>query len=419
MEAEEFDIHRRQKRRATAEAQVKAAAICQKNKDLILEYVDHRSLSKKFGSERQYKNLIYLKAIAVILEKPFNKATVKDIENVVRWINDKEGVWGERKKKITEWTQHDYLITLKNFFKWLKKCEDPKETSWIELPNPESKRLTPKDILTWEEVVTLSQAARTPRDQALPQVLWDSGLRIEELLTMKIGDVAQVNGGSAATLHIRVSKTDIRAPIIVRSAPALFNWLRAHPFRADESAPLWVNWKDKPMDYASARKVLLTLKERSGLKKRVNPHSFRKSSASFYSHLLTPSELKARYGWEQSSRMLNVYCFPDEDKVNEKIMRIHGLKVDDREKAANEESKPRECSWCHTLNPAGQELCVNSACGRSLNPEDSMITASFMENLDEASKRLIKDSMNLTMAEAVRKIAQSLREKKNQGAPSP
>lgn len=237
----------------------------------------------------------------------------------------------------------------------------------------------------------LSKAAMNSRDRALVQVLWDTGARIEELLTLRIRDVEAIYEGQAVKLHMRKSKTDIRSPLIVRSAPALLNWIENHPLRDNRDALLWVkvNNTNGPMDYCTARKILMDLAKRIKFEKLVNPHNFRKSSASFFSHKLSPSELKVRFGWRQSSKMLDIYCFPDEDKINGRILELEGIKRGEPEKE-KDELMPKRCMWCSKLNPAGQEHC--STCNRPLDPERNLLAMQIRDKLDGDIKNYVEEN---------------------------
>lgn len=404
-----FDINKKEIKVKSAKRKLLEANICKKNKELILKYVKYRVLADNLGLDRQYKYMIYLRVIAEYLGKPFDKATKKDIEKLLEKIYNKEAKWGEKKGRLSVWGKHDYARILKTFFKWLKGCENPKETSWIKPLKPEMERLRPDEILTWDDVVKLSRAAMNPRDQAFPQVLWETGARIEEILTLIIKDVEMVNNGDALRLHFRKSKTIVRSPIIVRSAPALLNWIEKHPLKNNKEAPLWVkvNKNDKPMDYQTARKILKDLKERSKLDKPVNPHNFRKSSASFYSHYLSPAELKSRFGWKQSSKMLDIYCFPDEEKVNGKILEIEGIK--ERKIEENKETKPKKCNWCEKVNPAGADFCI--LCKRPLNPEKNLLASQLVELMDEGLKEFAEmnpEVMNSFIKFMRRKIGEGI-----------
>jgi len=407
----EFDIHRRKERRKSAERLLLEAKICKKNKDLILRYVRYRTLADNLSVARQNKYLHYLRILAENLEKPFDKATKEDVEKLVEKIYQRDVYRGKNKKKPSEWTKYYFVVILKTFFRWLKKCDKPEETDWIRPPKPEAPRLRPDVILTWKDVVKLSKAAMNERDVALPQVLWEVGGRIEEVLTLELRDIERVNGGEALKLHLRKSKTEIRSPIVVRSAPALLNWIEKHPLREDKNAPLWIktNRNDKPMEYATARKVLKDLKRRSKLDKPVNPHNFRKSSASFYSHYLSPAELKNRYGWRQSSRMLDIYCFPDEDRVNGKILELEGIR--DKKIKEKKDIKPKKCNWCQKTNPAGAEYCV--LCKRPLNPEKSLMTNQLIGSMDSEVREFAEENPELIngfMSEFMRFMMRKKRE---------
>ncbi|RLI85019.1 MAG: hypothetical protein DRO76_06030 [Candidatus Altiarchaeales archaeon] len=402
-----FDIHKRRARRKSAERLLLEADICKRNKDLILRYVEYRTLAENLSVARQNKYLHYLRILAENLEKPFDKATKQDIEKLLGRIYQRDVYRGRTKKKPSKWTKYDFAVILKTFFKWLKKCEKPKETDWIKPPKPEAPRLRPDEILTWEDIVKLSKASMNSRDLAFPQVLWETGARIEELLTLELRDIERVNNGMALKLHFRKSKTEIRSPIIVRSAPALLNWIEKHPLREYKTAPLWVKIKrrDKPMDYSTARKILKDLKRRSGLDKPVNPHNFRKSSASFYSHYLSPAELKNRYGWRQSSKMLDIYCFPDEERVNGRILEFEGIK--ERKAKENAKMKPKKCVWCGKINPVGVDYCV--LCKRPLDPEKNLLVSQLTEIVDD-SIREFAEKNSVLINEFVRFIKRRVEE---------
>jgi integrase len=268
-------------------------------------------------------------------------------------------------------TIKDYMIIVCCFYKWFTKKKDPDILAEFVPPHVNTERLHPKDVLTWEDIIRLSRAGSTPIQIAIPQVLYDLGSRAEEFLTPRIQDVELIMDGRAIKIHINKSKTDegLRSPLIVRSAPALMHYLQAHPKRGDPYAPLWVMKSGKPLSYGGLRKMLQVLKARSELEKPVNPHSFRKSSATEYAHNenFNPLEIKQRFGWEKSSRMLDIYCRIDEGKVNDKVMQQYGLK--EREKV-KEEIKDNECGWCKYKNPLGETSCFN--CGRplGLRPEE-------------------------------------------------
>lgn len=385
-EGEFLDIHKRGVRLKSAKNMLSKSGICQHNKDLIRKYVDDRILEDNIAILTQEKNINLLRNIAEILGKPFDEATTKDIKRVMGEIY---------KRDVSEATKYDYGQRLRRFFKWLRKTDSPEETAWIKRKKPKPKRLLPEDQITWDDAVRLSNASLNLRDRALVQVLWDSGCRPEELLTLQLQDVEQESNGRSIILHFRKSKTEagLRDPVIIRSAPALINWMEAHPLKGNKKAPLFCkkNKQHKGMDYCTLRKVLSDLAERCNFEKKVQCKMFRKSEASFRSQYLSDAENKQRHGWVQDSKMLSVYVHPDQRKTNERMKEIEGVKTP-RETSERGEIK---CPWCNMVNSSEQEFC--SLCKRRLDSEQALVAkvgdkidskiASFIEHNPEIMER--------------------------------
>lgn len=236
-----------------------------------------------------------------------------------------------------------------------------------------------------------------PRDKALIQVLWESGTRIGELLTLLVKDVEPMNNGDALKLHLHESKTEVRSIAIVKSAPALINWMESHSKRDNKNAPLWCNLtkNNSPMTYNGVKKILRYLKRRSGLDKPINPHNFRKSSASYWSRYLSDQEMKKRFGWTPDSKQLQTYCHLDEEKINEKILKLEGVieATSDDERQEDENLKPQLCKWCNRLNPAGQEYCV--LCKRPLNEIENLLQSQVIENVDSGIREFTEQNPEL------------------------
>ncbi len=402
-----IDIHDRKGKLNSARRILRESTISKRNNRLIRDFVEYKIRADNIGVLRQVKYLRLLKVLAEKLDKDFDKATKRDIEKLQSKICSMDVKYGKRKGKLSTSSKYDYMIILKTFFRWLKKKKEPEEVEWINPLRPKTKKLHPDKILTWEDVILLSKASMNPRDKALVQVLWDTGGRIEEILTLQLTDIETVIEGQAVKLHFRKSKIEesLRSPLIVRSAPALLDWIRYHPLRNDKTAPLFIKLNvNKPMNYDSARKVLKDLKERSGLDKPVNPHNFRKSSASFYSHVpeLSELEVKTRFGWKKSSKMLDIYCNVSEKKVNDKILELHGLKDMDK---TREEIKPVVCI-CGTTNPAGEEYCVLCKRPLTLKPEEIIAHGDIKAKIKQTLWEILGEDTSL-MNKVIEKMNES------------
>jgi len=376
-----YDIHHRQKRLQTVRKQLLESDISKRNKNLIQQFIKHKINVQDLSVLRQVKYYTYLRVMAEQLGKDFDKATRKDINRLMDKIYSLKVKRGKNhtERGISTATKYDYAVMLKTFYKWLKKKREPEETQDIIPPKPKNNKLHPEDILTWEDVIKLSQCAMNPRDKALVQVLWDSGARIEELLTLQLQDVEVVADGRAAILHIRKSKTEegLRDIAIPKAGPALIELLRNHPLN-EKTAHVFVKTTGEPLSYSTARKILQDLKKRSKIDKPVNPHAFRKASITYYSTILSEMEVKTRYGFEKSSRMLDIYCRLDDKRVNEKILELHGM-LEKKEVKRRKEIEPIECKWCGVVNAAGDRFC--SVCKRPLIDSEDNMTLNWLKNL--------------------------------------
>jgi len=271
--------------------------------------------------------------------------------------------------------KRNYAQCLRSLLEWMQKKGYPVNPAWVIIPKKpkHSHRLGPDEILTWEDIVLLSSSAVTPRDRAIIQVLFDSGVRIEELLTLQIRDVEFVHDGNALILHLRESKTVTRKIVIVRSAPALIDWLNAHLGKVRRDSPLWISENGNPLRYHAVRTMLRKVRDRSSVDKPVNPHTFRKSAASHCAHMLTEAEAKERFGWVQSSKMLDIYVHPNETRVNNRFMELEGVvaaKVKPQQEVA---IKPQTCLWCNKVNPLGVAYCLQ--CKRPLSEQKNPVHA--------------------------------------------
>jgi len=369
------DIHQRERKHKIDKRNLQASKLCKEDKDLILKYVRHKRLADDIGLARQNKLLRYLRIIGEVLDKPFKEADKDDIEQLLEDLYDRDVKKGETIKKPSKWTKKDMAMILKSFYRWLEK---PELVDWINPPKIELPRLGPEDLLTWDDVEKLGAAAMNYRDEALVKCLWESGCRIGELLTLEIRDVEQ--RGKGVILHLRESKTVKRKIMLVRSAGILMKYRNTHPKRGDDKSLLWINLQThEPMSYSAANSTLKRLAERAEVDKPVNPHTFRKSSATYYGRYLSQSELKARYGWRQSSRMLDVYLHPDQEEVNNRILELEGV-----EKPENPREKFKACWSCGTINSIDAESCV--LCNEVLNEEKRYNREKLIKLMDDVLK---------------------------------
>lgn len=273
---------------------------------------------KKYESELNTINTKYLM-------KSYSKLKTEDLKDIVRKIEE---------SSYSEWTKHDFKVMVRKFAKWLNQEHKKKiDTSFISIKVRNNHKL-PEELLTQDEVKLLVDNCSTIRDKALISVLYESGTRIGELLSLKTKNVEFDKYG--AVLIIPNGKTGSRRVRIINSAILLKNYITNHPIRDPESF-LWVtNFNRKNGDgkwtlinSQTVRKLLKTLGKKSGIQKKLYPHLFRHSRATHLANILTESQLKEYLGWTQGSNMAAIYVHLSGKNVDDAILKAHGLIKED------------------------------------------------------------------------------------------
>jgi integrase/recombinase XerC len=119
------------------------------------------------------------------------------------------------------------------------------------------------------------------RDIALFSLLYGSGLRIAEALSLNVRDAIALRASASLTVIGKGSKTRI-VPVLPAVRSAIEASLALHPDRQPDS-PLFLGARGKRLDPAVAQKVLRTYRRLAGLPEHATPHALRHS---FATHLL-------------------------------------------------------------------------------------------------------------------------------------
>jgi len=388
----EFDIYNWNKRQAAQLQLLLDSNISDTDKKLIQSYLKYRVETDNISVPTVVRYLSAFRVIAESFTGSFSDLTEVKVKSILSTLFSRMVRHGSGGlQDMSDSNKRNYARAFKSLLEYMQTHGYANvNPGWVRSPRkPPPKRLKSYELLTWEDILLLSSVALTSRDQAIVQVLFDSGLRIGELLTLEIRDVEVIYDGAAINLHLRQSKTIVRDVVIVRSAPALLDYLQAHPNKQGSSKVFLNNCSPfHPMLYDSARKILRDIMKRSPIRKPVNPHSFRKSSVSHVAHVLNESELKTRFGWTQDSRMFNTYVHMDERRVNNHFLEIEGVVEPGVKQQQEFALKPQTCAWCNKINPLGAVYC--SQCKRPLNAQESFITVQHKQFLDIVSPKVRK-----------------------------
>ncbi|WP_072780338.1 site-specific tyrosine recombinase XerD [Flavobacterium haoranii] len=240
------------------------------------------------------------------LERGLSENTIAnytfDIEKLIFYLN--ENNINESPIKITEETIQSFLYKLsgevnarsqsriisglKSFFNFLI-FEDLRNETPLELIEvPKTGRKLP-DTLSTNEIDSLISAIdlSTPegeRNRAMLETLYSCGLRVSELITLKISDLffnegfIKVTGKGDKQRFVPISKSTEKFIAIYTSE--IRNKLNIQKGFEDT---LFLNRRGKQLTRAMVFTIIKDLAVKIGLKKSISPHTFRHS---FATHLL-------------------------------------------------------------------------------------------------------------------------------------
>ena len=315
------------------------------NIEPIFEFIK-KLFAEGLSKPRVVKYANHLKIVSEKMGKNFMDVNKEDM---ITLLSDLEC------SDYSPYTKRDYKVIIRRFFRFLGKGELVKDVKTTLKGN---KRKLPEDILTKAEVKRMIEAANHPRDKVIIALLYEGGLRVGELGSLKIKNVHFDEYG--AVLKVR-GKTGERMVRVVGSASLIAQWLQMHPRRDDMEAPLWVNlstnYRKEGITYHSIWHNLRRIAEKAGIKKNITCHLFRHSRATHLAKSLTEAEMDVFFGWVPGSNMPATYVHLSGRDVDDKILQVEGVKQ--REKPKDDELKPVECPRCQYINSP-----VNRYCGR-------------------------------------------------------
>lgn len=355
------------------------SSISQRNKDLILKFKED-CFANGLSKGRAIKYIYHLKKLNEWLGKNFEDATREDIKKLV--IKTEQS-------PFCGYTKIELLTCIKKLYKIIRNTDEyPPEVSWIKPSRKKMERIKlPEELLTEEDIVKLINAANSIRDKAFVGLLYETGCRIGEILFVRIKHIQFDQYGAVILVS---GKTGSRRLRIISSVPYLTDWLNQHRDRNNPHAYLWICRGNNVMSYGRVRQILENIGKKAGIKKKLNPHNFRHSRATYLANHLTEAQMKEYFGWVRSSDMAAVYVHLSGRDVDNAILKVHGI-ANNNDKEENK-LNPKTCMRCDTVNQATNKFC--SRCGMLLNSETMMkIVETDMERkeADRILDEMIKD----------------------------
>ncbi len=178
------------------------------------------------------------------------------------------------------------LASIRCFYDYLISCGIPIANPTVQLESPHAERKLPQ-ILTTNEVDRLMQqpdedSVKGIRDKAMLEVLYATGIRVSELIHLKVNDVNL----SVGFLCCRDSKKERIVPIGTIARTALRNYIehaRGELVRDAEENALFVNCNGMELSRQGFWKIVKQYQKQARITTEITPHTLRHS---FAAHLL-------------------------------------------------------------------------------------------------------------------------------------
>jgi integrase len=227
---------------------------------------------------RLKKEIYVLKTLSQLLGHIFRKAEKKEMLQLFSQIE---------LSNYSDWSKTEFKAILKRFYKWLLGEDQyyPECVAWIKTKDVKN-NILPEELLTEEDVLRVINSCQFIRDKAFIHLLYESGARIGEILTLRIKHVTFAEPVSAILVN---GKTGQRRIPIIKSVAPLKEWIEKHPQKEDPNSLVWIKTNERPgnyrqqgnrqnnseIGYTTVKKLLQTSFGRAGLRKRCNPHIFK------------------------------------------------------------------------------------------------------------------------------------------------
>lgn len=175
---------------------------------------------------------------------------------------------------------------LRKFYRFMQMNDKIKENPALGIELPPVKKKIPEALTTREIVKLLNQPKPTDlkgiRDKAMLELLYATGIKVSELITLSVRDV-DIKGGMLNCSGVRNERY---IPIGKEAAEALDNYIkkaRIYMLKDSSVKNLFVNCSGTPLTRQGFWKILRGYAQNAGIKTEINAQTLRNS---FAVHLL-------------------------------------------------------------------------------------------------------------------------------------
>jgi integrase/recombinase XerD len=255
---------------------------------LVLDFLAHLEFERGLSRNTLAAYRTDLLQFGRFLAEREREATSAEPSDLSDFLADVAQGDGNGRPPCSTATVHRKAACLRSFYRHLRREEAIEDDPAARLQTPRRGRKLP-EVLSYAEVQRLLAQPRgddptTFRDRALLELMYASGLRASETVSLEIQDVDLEQGVVRA--RGKGSKERL-VPVGGKAVAAARAYLRAGRPKlvsSPEERKLFLNFRGGPLTRQGLYKIVLRHAESAGLGDRMSPHTLRHS---FATHLLT------------------------------------------------------------------------------------------------------------------------------------
>jgi site-specific recombinase XerD len=286
--------------------------------------------------------------------KDLKKTTAKDLEDFV--IHRKTQP-SQRGRPCSHATIQGDILGIRLFLRYLLPEKEEKLFENIKIKRVKNK-LPVERLLSRSDIEKLVTACDTQRDRALIMLLWDSGARINEILSRNIGHIEFDRYGAVILVDGKTGQRRLRLTACVGD---LQNWINVHPMKNNPDAPLFITYnrygfgRKRVHEHTVAHRLKMVA-ALAKIKKPIHPHAIRHARITDLAKQgFSEMELRIIAGWEAASGMPAIYVHMSGADVERKVLQKAGLCEDEEFKETALEAI--RCPRCRTINAHDSMFC--------------------------------------------------------------
>ncbi|MBP8791263.1 MAG: site-specific tyrosine recombinase XerD [Breznakibacter sp.] len=290
----------------------------------IESFKEYLKLEKNLTSNSIHAYETDLKKLVAFLEEKGYKVSPEDIKlshlkELMAWVTE---------KGISPRTQARIISGIKSFYKFLMIEEKVDRDPTALLSTPKIGRKLPQ-ILSVEEIDAIINSIDTrksegQRNKAILETLYSCGLRVTELIDLKISNLFFENG------NIRIVGKNNRERTVPISTKAikeinlyLSEYRRTLKINKVDEDILFLNRRGKKLSRVMIFTIIKNITKKAGIQKSISPHTFRHS---FATHLLKGGanlrDIQEMLG-HTSIITTEIYTHIDDEYLKETINTFH------------------------------------------------------------------------------------------------